>query len=41
MVINTSEIDFVHRDADLDDLLTHMEKVTTGTVYYKPVSVKR
>jgi hypothetical protein len=25
----------------LDDLLTHMEKVTTGTVYYKPVSVKR
>jgi deoxyadenosine/deoxycytidine kinase len=41
MVVNTSEIDFVHRDADLDDLLIHMEKVTSGTVYYKPVSVKR
>jgi deoxyguanosine kinase len=41
MVINTSEIDFVHRDADLDDLLTHMGKVTNGTVYYQPVSVKK
>ena len=41
MVINTSEIDFVHRDADLDDLLAHMGKVTKGTVYYQPVSVKK
>ena len=41
MVVNTSEIDFVHRDADLDDLLNHMEKVTKGTVYYQPVSVKK
>jgi deoxyguanosine kinase len=41
MVINTSEIDFVHRDADLDDLLAHMSKVTKGTVYYQPVSVKK
>ena len=41
MVVNTSEIDFVHRDADLDDLLAHMAKVTKGTVYYQPVSVKK
>ncbi len=41
MVINTSEIDFVHRDADLDDLLVHMSKVSKGTVYYQPVSLKK
>ena len=41
MVVNTSEIDFVHRDADLDDLLTHMSKIANGTVYYQPVSVKK
>ena len=41
MVVNTSEIDFVHRDADLDDLLSHMSKVTKGTVYYQPISVKK
>ena len=41
MVVNTNEIDFVHRDADLDDLLKHMEKVTSGTTYYQPVSIKR
>jgi deoxyadenosine/deoxycytidine kinase len=41
MVVNTSEIDFVHRDADLDDLLNHLGKVTKGTVYYQPISVKK
>lgn len=41
MVVNTSEIDFVHRDADLDDLLAHLAKVTKGTVYYQPISVKK
>lgn len=41
MVVNTSEIDFVHRDADLDDLLHHLEKITKGTVYYQPISVKK
>lgn len=41
MVVNTSEIDFVHRDADLDDLLNHLGKVTRGTVYYQPVSAKK
>jgi deoxyadenosine/deoxycytidine kinase len=41
MVVNTNEIDFVHRDADLDDLVSHMGKITKGTLYYQPVSVKR
>jgi deoxyguanosine kinase len=41
MVVNTSEIDFVYRDADLDDLLNHLGKVTRGTVYYQPISVKK
>jgi deoxyadenosine/deoxycytidine kinase len=41
MVVNTSEIDFVHRDADLDDLLAHVSRMTKGTVYYQPVSVKK
>ena len=41
MVVNTSEIDFVHRDADLDDLLSHMAKMEKGTIYYQPVSVKK
>jgi deoxyadenosine/deoxycytidine kinase len=41
VVINTNEIDFVHRDADLDDLLAHMGKSQKGTTYYQPVSIKK
>ncbi len=41
MVVNTNEIDFVHRDADLDDLLKHMDQITKGTLYYQPVSVRK
>lgn len=41
VVVNTNEIDFVHRDADLDDLLTHMSRCQKGTVYYQPVSIKK
>jgi deoxyadenosine/deoxycytidine kinase len=41
MVINTSDIDFVHRDADLDDLLLHLEKMGKGTVYYQPISLQK
>jgi deoxyadenosine/deoxycytidine kinase len=41
VVINTNEIDFVHRDADLDDLLTHLGKAQKGTMYYQPVSIKK
>lgn len=37
-VVNTSEIDFVHRSADLEDLLAHMEKIEKGVLYYQPIS---
>jgi deoxyadenosine/deoxycytidine kinase len=41
VVINTNDIDFVHRDADMDDLLAHMAKSQKGTTYYQPVSIKK
>ena len=41
LVINTSEIDFVHRRGDLDDLLKQILSMKQGTQYYVPVSRKR
>ncbi len=41
MVVNTNEIDFVHRDADLDDLLEHLEATKHGTLYYQPISIRK
>jgi len=41
LVINTSEIDFVHRKEDLDDLLKQILSMKQGTQYYVPVSRKR
>jgi len=41
LVINTSDIDFVHRRADLDDLLKRILSMKQGTQYYVPVSKKR
>jgi len=41
MVVNTNGIYFVHRDADLGDLLEHMESMQKGTVYYQPVSIRK
>lgn len=41
LVINTSEIDFVHRRGDLDDLLRQILSMKQGTQYYVPVSRKR
>ena len=38
LVVNASEIDFVHVSADLDDLLAQIRKIGTGTQYYVPVS---
>ena len=38
LVINTSEIDFVHRRDDLDDLLKQILSMKQGTQYYVPVS---
>ncbi len=40
LVINTSDIDFVHRREDLDDLLRQIVSMKQGTQYYVPVSRK-
>lgn len=37
-VINTSDIDFVHRQEDLDDLLKQILSMKQGTQYYVPKS---
>ena len=41
LVINTSEIDFVHRREDLDDLLKQILGMKQGTQYYVPKSGNR
>jgi deoxyguanosine kinase len=41
LVINTSEIDFVYRREDLDDLLKQILGMKQGTQYYVPMSGKR
>ena len=41
LVINTSDIDYVNRRADLDDLLKHILVMKQGTQYYVPRSRKR
>lgn len=41
LVINTSDIDFVHRREDLDDLLKQILGMKQGTQYYVPVSRNR
>ena len=41
LVINTSDIDFVHRREDLDDLLKQILSMKQGTQYYVPVSGKK
>ncbi len=38
LVINTSDIDFVHRREDLDDLLKQILGMKQGTQYYVPAS---
>jgi deoxyadenosine/deoxycytidine kinase len=37
LVINTSEIDFVHREGDLDDLVQQIGNMTRGVQYYTPL----
>lgn len=37
LVINTSEIDFVHREGDLDDLVHQIQNMTRGVQYYTPL----
>jgi len=41
LVINTSEIDFVHRDGDLDDLVHQIENMTRGVQYYTPLGTAK
>ena len=36
LVINTSEIDFVADEADLDDLIAQIDSMETGTRVYVP-----
>ncbi len=40
LVINTSEIDFVNRREDLDDLIKQIMNMKQGTQYYVPLSGK-
>lgn len=41
LVINTSEIDFVNRREDLDDLIKQILSMRHGTQYYVPLAGKR
>jgi len=36
LVVNTSQIDFVHRQADLDDLIEQIRRPHAGTTFYGP-----
>lgn len=36
LVVNTSEIDFVHKQADLDDLIVEIKRPHAGTTFYGP-----
>jgi deoxyguanosine kinase len=41
LVINTSEIDFVEREEELDDLISEIEKMEKGTKYYVPLGSQK
>jgi deoxyguanosine kinase len=41
LVINASDIDFVHVPSDLDELVLEIEKMEKGTKYYVPLGSKR
>ena len=40
LVINTSDIDFVHNPEDLDDLIRQVLSMRQGTLYYVPKSLR-
>ena len=40
LVVNASQIDFVRREADLDELIREIESPLSGTRYYHPVSAE-
>ncbi len=37
LVINTNEIDFVHQEGDLDELVAQIRKMERGVQYYRPL----
>jgi len=41
LVVNASDIDFVHVPEDLDDLIREMATVRAGTQYYVPLSSRK
>jgi deoxyguanosine kinase len=41
LVINASEIDFVHNPEDFEDLMDHIRAMKSGTQYYVPISSKK
>ncbi len=41
LVINTSDIDFVNNEADLENLMTVIRKMKKGTQHYLPLASKR
>ena len=41
LVINTSEIDFVHRKEDLDDLVNQIRNMNRGVQYYSPLGTSK
>jgi deoxyadenosine/deoxycytidine kinase len=38
LVVNTTEVDFAHREADLEDLMRQIETMGKGTQYYVPMA---
>jgi deoxyadenosine/deoxycytidine kinase len=41
LVVNTSEIDFVHRESDLADLVSQIENMNRGVQYYTPLGTQK
>lgn len=41
LVINTTEIDFVHRKGDLDDLVSQIRGMNRGVQYYTPLATSK
>jgi len=41
LVVNASEIDFVHNPGDFEDLVDHIQAMESGTQYYVPMGSKK
>lgn len=41
LVVNASEIDFVHNPGEFEDLMAHIQDMKSGTQYYVPMSQKK